>query len=119
MKVNVQIDINDEDRTKLHRLLSGKDGKGMATRKDVVELCQTYVLALVAQAQDLEPAQPDAPVKRPRKETTPVASTVSTNGDRQLEASLKAYGFTGKQRDNYIRGWQQARERFGTNRRSD
>lgn len=50
MKANIAIEINDEDRDVLANLLDGKVTKRMATRKDVVNLCQQHIGALVNQA---------------------------------------------------------------------
>lgn len=50
MKTNVPIEITDDERCLLANMIDGKEKKRLATRKEVVELCQRHIAALIHQA---------------------------------------------------------------------
>ena len=50
MKTNVAIEINDTDRSLLADLMDGKVTKRMATRADIVKLCEQHIGGLIEQS---------------------------------------------------------------------
>jgi hypothetical protein len=100
MKTNVSIELNDEARDVLANLMDDKDTSRLATRKDVVALCEQHIGGLVATAEDYtyEPEVTDEAI---------MSSDLYTidPGDRALMARPDD--------DSYVRGWNQVKRSKG------
>lgn len=90
MKVNIQIDISDNDRRLLKQLIIGKETKALITRREVRELIETFVESILQRAWDTDPGELQSP---------PPANH-NDEAERCLILRLRADGHN----DNYIRG---------------
>ena len=96
MKTNVSIELNDEQRNRLAILIDGKESKRMATRKEVVELCQRHIGGL---AEASEPAK----VQIERNQDAH-AAFISLKPDPE-DVALMAQ----PNNPSYVRGWNQVK----------
>lgn len=52
MKTNVPITLTDDERDKLANIIAGKPNKKLASRRDVVAICQQHIAGLVGSIDD-------------------------------------------------------------------
>lgn len=88
MKVNVNLDLDDQSRLMLADLIDGKETKRLATRSEIRTLCANLIDALV----DIQSGQDLTP--------TEAHNGSLSGGERDLVQKLKAEG----RPVNYIRG---------------
>ncbi len=50
MRTNIHIETTDEERSLLANLIDGKEKKRLASRAEIVELCQLHIAALINQS---------------------------------------------------------------------
>ena len=108
MKTNVSIELSDEQRDVLADILDGKVTKRLATRKEVVELCEQHIERLLGGMAKPEPSN---------KVVLATATNVRTDPDLQhkVDPSLRIdpedrVALAGKDA-GYIRGWNMVKHR--------
>lgn len=89
MKTNVPIDLTDAQRSELANMLDGKVTQRLATRKEIVKLCEDYIAELVSST--------EGPVERPAKYPRAISRD-------------EADHLAGKS-EGYIRGWNMVKNR--------
>lgn len=94
MKVNIAIEIKDEDREVLANLLDGKVTKRKATRKDIVALCQQHVAGLINQSKQSEIIRTVAPKQ-----------TLKGTGSDLLRIDSEDQAILAGKPESYITGW--------------
>lgn len=98
MKTNVAIELSDDDRSLLANMIDGKVTKRLATRADIVRLCQLSIAGLTEQsnASVFQTQAIDDP------EATPYAHPWNTP-DEEDQILLQ-----GKE-ESYVYGWNKAK----------
>ena len=107
MKANVSIDISDEQRDRLANLIDGKVTKRLATRKDIVDICNAVIDSMSAeqeQPQNIEVFE--APPTR-----------IGGLSRSLLEIDSEDAEILKGKSESYIRGWNNTKRRFATARK--
>lgn len=94
MRANVAIEITDEDRDVLANLIDGKITKRMATRKDIVALCEQHIGALINQARGSDIVKTLEPKK-----------TLGGTANDLLRVDLEDQALLAGKPESYIIGW--------------
>lgn len=109
MKTNVSIDLNDEDRNKLANMLDGKATARLATRKEIVEICQRHIGGLVEQSSGFDKVIIGVDPAKPGSDRTVVSEVRNGKISPLSEVDAEDFVFLKDKSPSYIRGWNQVK----------
>jgi len=100
MKINIQIDLSDEQRSLIANFLDGKTNKRKASRKDIVNIVQSDLSGLLDSFK-LFSGKPKSEVKKSKQNFI----FLETDEFKKAAADKKKIMGSGFIKENYIRGW--------------
>ena len=100
MKVNVGIELTDEQRNALADWLDGKQTKRLATRRDVNELVTGLLAGIVDSSAHVEPGPTSGGITK-----RPAHATLPAEFEREVAAQIKRRGYNANEAKSYRRGW--------------
>jgi len=108
MKVNLQLEISDEQRNKLARWIDNDETSRMAKREEVRDIIQTAFKGLLDAVGGTTTPVKNTPPKRGRRSKVPVRKRLgSFEVDNLLREKLKEKNLDEYKEKSYIRGWNQ------------
>jgi len=102
VKTNVPIDLTDAQRSELANMLDGKVTQRLATRKEIVKLCEAYIAGLVGEDAAEAPVKPQNRV---------VLATCQNRYDPSLNGDDEDRDHLAGKSEGYIRGWNMVKNR--------